>query len=171
MATSTAYADYQDLIAFSDENTIKDLLSDTGNYAGDPDSDPKLLAIAAAASGQIEAACFVSRLYSSEELTALVGNARALLKQLTCQLMLVGLVRRRPEKFGTEYWQAVRKEAEEYLDRLRKGERLFDLAPEQAAGLPSVDGPTALDYQRMNLIQSRTRNFFPGVAQRLPLGR
>jgi hypothetical protein len=170
MAT-TAYANYQDLLVFSDENTIKDLLSDTGNYAGDPATDPKFVAIANAASGQVQAACGVSQLYTATDLAALTGNSLALLKQIVCQLILVALVRRRPEKYASDGWQAVRKEAEEYLDRIRRGERLFDDSAKQAAGLPTVDGPTSLGYQRLNLLPSRTKNYFPSVAQRLPLGR
>lgn len=168
---TTAYATYDDLTAFSDEGTVKDLLSDDGNYAGDPRTDTKLLAIMQAASGQVEAACGVSNLYTPLDLTALTGNTLYLLKLLVCSLGMVSLVRRRPEKYGSEYWQAIRKEAEDYLDRLRRGERLFDDSNKRAAGLPSVDGPSAIDYQNLNLLPSRTRNFFPSVAQRLPIGR
>lgn len=166
-----AYAAYSDMIAFADERTVKDLLSDDGNYAGDPTTDTKLLALLQAASGAVEAAAGYSNLYDPDALAALVGNSQQLLKSLVCQLTMVLLVRRRPEKYGSEYWQAIRKEAEEYLDRLRKGERLFDDSTKREAGLPSVDGPTAVDYRNLNLIQSRTRNYFPSVGQRLPLGR
>ena len=166
-----AYADYDDLVAFSDERTILDLLSDTGDYAGDPTTDAKLLVLLSAASGQIEAACGVADLYKPDDLAKLTGNSLALLKQLVAALTMVSLVRRRPEKYGSDYWQAVRAETEEYLDRLRKGERLFDDPAKRAAGLPTIDGPTALDYNSLNLLPSRTRNYFPSVAQRLPLGR
>jgi hypothetical protein len=166
-----AYADYNDLIAFSDERTVLDLLSDTGDYVGDASADAKLLTLLAAASGQIEAACGVSDLYKPDDLAIMTGNSLALLKQLVAALTMVALVRRRPEKYGSEYWQSVRTETEEYLDRLRKGERLFDDPAKRAAGLPTIDGPTAVGYQNLNLLPSRTRNYFPSVAQRLPLGR
>lgn len=166
-----AYADYDDLVAFTDANTIADLLSDDGTPIADPSADTKLSTLFLAASGQVEAACGVSSLYTPDELAALTGNSQALLKQLVCCLAMVGLVRRRPEKWGSDYWQAIRQEAEDYLDKLRKGERLFDDSTKRDAGLPTIDGPTAIDYQNLNLIQSRTRNFFPSVGQRLPIGR
>ena len=166
-----SYASAADLVNFADEQTVKDLLSDTGTYTGTLSTDTKLTALLQAASGAVEAACGVSNLYMPTDLAALTGNTQVLLKELVCQLTLVLLVRRRPEKYGNEYWQAIRKEAEDYLDRLRKGERLFDDANKRQAGLPTIDGPSAVQYQYLNLIPSRTRNFFPSVGQRLPLGR
>lgn len=166
-----AYADYDDLIAFSDENTVRDLLSDSGDYEGDASADAKLLTQLEAGSGAVESACGVSSMYTPDDLAALTGNSLALLKQLVCGLTMVGLVRRRPEKFGSEYWQAVKAEAEAYLDRLRKGERLFDDSTKRTAGLPTTDGPTAIELSNLNLLPSRTRNYFPGVGQRLPIGR
>jgi hypothetical protein len=39
------------------------------------------------------------------------------------------------------------------LDRLRKGERLFpSIDAAREAGKPSIDGPSALDYERLNLL-------------------
>ena len=169
-----AYADYDDLIAFTDERTVKDLLSDEGNYAGDPRTDAKLTTLFEAASGRVEAACGVSNLYTTAQLAALTGNSLALLKEITCALAMLSIVRRRPEKWGSEYWQGIRGEYEGkdgYLDRLRKGERLFDDDAKRVAGTPSIDGPTAIDLQNLNLIHVRTRNYFPGFGHRLPLGR
>ena len=166
-----AYADFYDLISFADERTVTDLLSDQGEYTGDPATDAKLTTLLQAASGQVEAACGVSDIYKPDALADLTGNSLALLKQLVAALTMVAHVRRRPEKYGSEYWQAIRTETEEYLDWLRKGERLFDDPAKRAAGLPTIDGPTAVTYRYLNLIPSRTLNYFPSVAQRLPLGR
>ena len=168
---SSSYIAYADLTAFADEQTVKDLLSDDGDYAGDPASDTKLLMLMAAASGQVEAACGVSNMYTPEELAALEDNTLALLKQITSALCLVMLVRRRPEKFGSEYWAAVEERTEKYLDRLRRGERLFDDANRRAAGVPTIDGPSAATMSYLNLIPSRTHNFFPNAGTRLPIGR
>ena len=166
-----AYADYDDMLAFADANTVADLLSDSGEPEPSPGSSDILTTLLQAASGQVEAACGVADIYSPDALAALTGNTQAQLKQLVCTLALVALVRRRPEKYGSEYWQAIRLETEEYLDRLRKGDRLFDDPSKRAAGLPSIDGPDAVDYKHLNLLPSRTLNYFPSVAQRLPLGR
>jgi hypothetical protein len=166
-----AYVDSDDLINFYDQNTVEDLLSDTGNYTGPIESDTKLTALAEAASGQVEAACGVSNLYSPTDLAALTGNSLALLKRLVCQLLMVTLVRRRPEKWADEYWKKMEEGAEAYLDRLRKGERLFDDASKREAGLPTIDGPTAIELTYLNVLTTRTRNYFPGVGTRLPIGR
>jgi hypothetical protein len=166
-----ALADSDDLIVFYDEQTIKDLLSDDETAVTDLSANAKLSALLLAASGQVEAACGVSDLYTPTQLAAFTGNAQSLLKQIVCTLCMVMIARRRPEKFGSEYWQAVRKEAEEYLDRLRKGERLFDSEARREAGLPTIDGPTSVDYDNLRLIPSRVRNYFPAVGHRLPVGR
>jgi hypothetical protein len=166
-----AYASSVDLIAFYDENTVKDLLSDTGTYSGTLSSDSKLTMLLEAGAGRIESACGVSNLYTPTELAALTGNSLGLLKQINCQLCMVSLIRRRPEKFGDDANQVILQEAEEFLDRLRKGERLFDDSAKREAGLPTIDGPSAVTMQQLNLLTTRTHNYFPGVAQRLPLGR
>ena len=173
----TALANYDDLVAFTHEQTVKDLLSNDGADVVDPADDPGLATLMQAASGRLEAACGVSALYSPSDLAVLVaanGNTAALIKEIVCSLTLLSLVRRQPEKWGSEYWQNIRDEYEGkngYLDRLRHGERLFDDPLKREAGTPSVDGPSAIDCMRLNLISSRTHNFFPSVAQRLPLGR
>ena len=166
-----SYVGYTDLITFADERTVKDLLSDDGNYVGDASNDPKLLTILSTASGMVEAACGVSDLYTPDDLAKLSGNSLSLLKSLVCSLAIFLLISRRPEKYGTECRQAIREETEEYLDKLRKGMRLFDDQSRRTAGVPNVDGPTAVDYQNLNSLPVRARNFFPSMAQRLPLGR
>jgi phage gp36-like protein len=167
------YATSSDLIIRYDKQTIADLLSDTGTPVADGNlaTDSKLLAILTAASGRVDAAVMVSDNYTSEELAALTGNSLALLKDIVCDLAMVRLLRRRPEKFGDEGTVAAFKEAEEYLDRLRRGERLFDVTSHKEAGLPTVDGPTANDYANLNLIPDRTKHFYPRRTGRLPIGR
>ena len=169
----TAYATSADLLDFVDARTVGDLLSDTGDPVTTVGiaSDTTLPVLLQAASGQVEAACGTSDLYTPVQLAALTGNSQSLLKQLVCTLALVALVRRRPEKYGSKHWQNIRKETEEYLDRLRDGQRLFDDPSKREAGLPTIDGPSAMTYQYMNMLPSRVRNYFPSVAQRLPLGR
>ncbi len=169
----TAYALGSNVIQWFDRNTVSDLLSDTGDPVPDPASDSTLAEFLQAASGQIEGACSVSGLYTPTQLAALTGNALSLLHRLVCTLAMVMLAQRRPEKFSSEYWQDREKWVEDYCDQLRKGQRLFDdpSHTKAEAGLPSVDGPSAIEYQRLNLIPDRTRNYYPSRVSSIPLGR
>lgn len=166
-----SYASPADLTARFDENTIKDLASDTGEPVADITNDQKVLAALADASGRIDSALTVSRMYTPVDLAALTGNSLALLKRIVCSLAMAYLIERRPEKYGGEGVSAAKKDAEEFIDRLRKGERLFDVEAAKDAGLPEIDGPTTTTYRELNLIPDRTRNFYPVRADRLPLGR
>jgi hypothetical protein len=159
------------MIVRYDERTIKDLLSDTGEPIADLTGNTALTALLEAASGRVEAALLVARIYSTDQLAALTGNSLALLKDIVCDLTMAKLLRRRPEKYGADAIKAASQEAEEYLDRLRKGERLFDIDANITAGLPKVEGPSTLDYEWLNLIPDRTQRFYPARMRRLPLGR
>lgn len=168
-----SYATAADLIARFDANTIADLASDTGEPAGDISAAPRVLTALEDASGRVDAACMVSDLYTAADLAALTGNGLALLKRIVCDIALANLLGARPEKYGTEFFKAIDERAEEYLERLRKGARLFPIQAQKDAGLPSVDGPSAVDIDEdhLNLVTSRTHNFYPHAARRLPFGR
>lgn len=167
-----AYASSSDLSARFDETIIKDLASDSGEPVVDISSDAKVSAALDDSSGRIDAAVLVAGIYAVTDLTALTGNSLALLKRLTCELAMCDLMRRRQDPEVYEKLAFMKKDVEDYLDRLRKGERLFGAVDDAiGAGKPTIDGPTATDYQRLNIITVRTRNFYPGIASRLPIGR
>ncbi|WP_321377114.1 hypothetical protein [Trichococcus shcherbakoviae] len=166
-----AYAIPSDMAARYDLNTISDLLSDSGEPVANITDNSILLAILESSSGRVDAALLVSDNYTTAELASLTGNSLALLKDIVCDLGMARLMRRRPEKLGDEAVAAVSKDAEEYLDRLRRGDRLFDIPAHREAGLPEVTGPTAMDYRNLNLIPDRTHNFYPARSRRLPIGR
>jgi hypothetical protein len=165
-----AHATPEDLIHFHDEMVVSDLLSDSGEPIVDLANHPGLLALLRAAAGRVEAACSVANLYQPKELAQLAGNSEALLKEIECDLAMIRLLRRRPGKY--EAIQAQVKDAEDYLDRLRKGERIFGgIAEVREAGLPQVEGPSIATYERLNLIPDRTKHFYPHRSGRLPIGR
>lgn len=166
-----AYADPTDLATYFDVNVISDLASDDGTPVQDYTTDGNITAALSAASGQINAAVMVGEIYVAADLSALTGDDLQLLKEICCQLAMAKLIRRRPEKYGNESYQQYVKDAEEYLDRLRKGERLFNLAAQAGAGIPEIDGPTIVTVTNNNLITSRSRNFYIDPGRRLPLGR
>jgi len=165
-----SYATPQDLIDRYDQRVLADLASDDGTPGTVPTSR-RISAALDAAGGQIDAACQAGQVYSADDLAGLTGNARALLVDLVCELAMVRLMSTRLEKYGNDQVEAVRKRCEEYLDRLRRGERLFPLPAQLSAGTPRIDGPTAVDYQRLNLLPERARRYYPNRAGRLPLGR
>lgn len=168
---------YTDLIARCDERVLQDLVSDTNTPVEDISADTRILSALASGGGRVEAACRVASIYTIDQLEQLEvagnENALALYKDIVCQLAIVKLIRRRPEKYASEDITALKEEAEEYLDRLRKGERLFSIEddPHPGAGLPTIDGPTAITYRRLNMLPDRTKNFYPARKSRLPIGR
>lgn len=168
-----AYAVPTDMMKYFDAVTIADLLSDDGDTITDVTSSPILLEYLLASSGQIEAACEVAELYTSADLQNLSDSGTALLRRIVCTLAAVMLVQRRFQKYGSDFWLEREKWVEQYLDRLRQGQRLFSdpLGAKADAGAPSVDGPSAEVYAYLNMLPDRTQNYYPNRAQRLPLGR
>lgn len=157
---------------YFDSSVIADLASDTGTPVADIGSDARVLAALAAASGRVESALTVGNQYTPEHLAGLGGNSQALLKELVCGLAMQLMLRRRPGSRHDEQYKPAVEDANEFLDRLRKGERVFGGSVENRdAGLPSVDGPSTVDYDRLNLIPDRTRHYYPSRAGRLPRGR
>ena len=169
-----AYATSSDLTARFDRRIIADLATDEGVEVSESSLSSNTAVDAALddASGRIDAALTVARIYTTDDLDALTGNSLALLKRITCELAMTFLIGRRQEKLLDQSLAAVEEKAEAYLDRLRKGERLFGAVDAaKGAGLPTVDGPTAVKYDTLNLLPDRTRNFYPHRAGRLPIGK
>lgn len=165
-----AYADSADLTARFDENVLKDLASDTGTPVTTLSTDVKITAALAGASGRINSALLVGTMYSVADLTALTGDDLAYLKDLTCELAMARLLKRRPEKYGDQY-KAIIEMAEATLEMVRGGKNVFNIAANKKAGLPTIDGMSAVDYDRLNLIPDRIKNFYPSRTSRLPIGR
>lgn len=169
-----SYADPSDLAKRFDRNDIADLASDTGVPVPDIDTDPNVLAALEDASGDIDSALLVSNLYTPLQLTKVTGNSLAKLKRITCELAMAYLMGRRPEKIDGDFFKAVTERNDKVLERLQAGKNLFNLTDDtshEEAGLASIDGPTVVDYERLNMIPDRTRNFYPHRGTRLPIGR
>lgn len=176
---------YADLVARCDERVLQELVSDTDTPVEDISTDARIQSALRSGLGRVYAAMLPAKLYTVEQLETLAtatdatpaGRAAVfslvLLKDIVCQQALAKLLRRRPEKYNDEAITALKEESEDYLDRLRHGERLFAIVGGEHpdAGLPSVGGPSRLDYQRLNMIPDRTKNFYPSRGRRLPLGR
>jgi len=158
------------LTSFHDETIIADLISDGGEQEPDLDNNTKLLKLLSAAEGRLESACTVANIYTPTILAALTGTSLSLCQEIISGLCMAALLKRRPGRYQEIAEQV--QEYEEYLDRLRKGERVFGGEQDNRdAGMPDIDGPTVTDYERLNLIPDRTRNFYPNRSSRLPIGR
>jgi phage gp36-like protein len=166
-----AFASPSDLIERYDARIVADLASDSGTPAGDVATDTRILTALDDGAGRILAACLNGQIYTEDDLNALTGSSLALLKRINCELAMVFLMGRRPEKFASDDYRQAMESAEQYLELLRKGERLFNVAANVAATSPEIDGPTTTTYDRLNLLPERCRPFYPHRAQRLPLGR
>jgi len=168
------YCTVDQLLSHVDENDVRDLLSDSGQkVAGDLSTNPKLVELIASASGRLEAACFIGENYTAAELAALSANSVALAAEIVAMLVRATLYGRRPGRFAVEFVRDLRQQAEDYLQQLRNGHRLFDVGTDshQDAGKVSLEYPTTLQIQDQNLITSRTRNFYPLAERRLPISK
>jgi hypothetical protein len=169
------YCDADKLTRYFDERTIRDLLSDTGQpvAAGSASlaADVKLLEILKSASGRLEAACLISENYTLEELAAMSENSKALAAEICANLAMAMLMRRRPERYKAETIVAMSKDAEDYLQQLRNGARLFDVGKHAEAGKPELTYPSVAQIQNENAITMRTKNFYPNPTARLPISR
>lgn len=166
----TAYATYSDMSKRFDARTLKDLVSDTGIPAVSLSANDNMDAALDDATGAIKSALMVGSQYQEDDLDALTGESAEYLKRITCEIAMAYLILRRPEKYGKAS-QEVRENQQALLDMFRSGARVFNIDANVNAGLPSVNGPNAATYERLNMIPDRTRNFYPRRISRLPIGR
>ena len=187
---AAAYANYADLIVRYDEQTVKDLLSDTGTPVADLSADTKLPILFREASGRINAAIRVGNNYTDDQMTTFIAEALAddgesdvegdegpaamaieYLKGIACQIVMAMLMRRRPERYdaGTKLLKEIE---ENDLEPIRKGLRLFDMDG-RASSAATIKGDeiTRYDVQRTRPLTYRTRNYFPQRENQLPSGR
>ncbi len=163
-----------DMTTYFDARVLGDLLSDTGVAIAEDAlaANSRLLALLQGAEGRVLSALTVAEQYSPADLAALTGADLQLLKEMECYLAFSKLLGRRPGSEYRETYQEVVNEANEFLDRLRQGERVFSQAAAQKeAQQVAVAGPTARDYEQLNLLPDRVRNYYPSRQSRLPLGR
>lgn len=164
------YADAEQMIHRFDERTLKDLCSDTGSSETNLPGNDRMETALQDATGSIDAACQVGKMYDPDDLEAMTGTDRALLRRICCELAMVFLIEARPEKYkGSE--KALRERAEAYLDRLRNGERVFNITTNKDAGVPSLEGLDRYEYRNQNWIPDRMTGFYTARVQRLPAGR
>lgn len=133
------YAQPADLLARHDARLIGDLAQDTDTRQTPTQllTDPNVIAALTDASGTIESACFVGERYSSSDLSSLPANSNGLLMRLTCDIAFAYLFQRR----GYNYMDKMPalKYSFDLLDRLRLGERVFDVGEVEEKGNATSD--------------------------------
>ncbi len=136
------YATPADMILFFDSRTIGDLVSDDTTRVSEANqaTNAKLIGALDAASGQINAACLQGERYTIADIGGLIGDSRAFLEQLTCELTMAVLWRRKPYSEDNQSQVDAIQRADETMKRLRSGEWVWDVADNKAAGRAEVKG-------------------------------
>lgn len=123
-------------------------------------TDTNLTAALDDAWGDILAALNVAGMYTEDELLALTGASAKYLIRIQCEVALSNLWGRKP-LYRAEDRQKALDASEKRLDRLRKGEHVLAKPANIEAGTPSVDGPTTVQYDNLNLVRDRVNNYYP----------
>jgi phage gp36-like protein len=169
-----AYATVDDMTKCYDERLLKDLVSDTGDAQVNLSSDDKMDSALSRAAADINAAVLVGKMYDLDELEELAADINDdnswVLRELNCELAMLRLIRRRvwEGKYGP-LREDLQKGCQAYLDRIRKGERVFNIESNINAGLASVDGLSRYEYDNQRWMRDRYKGFYP--ARDLPIGR
>jgi len=159
-----------DFIRRYDATLIADLAGDAGTPV-DPALSPRVEAALAGAWGEVLAAARLGGRYSENELAELSGADAEFAKDIVCGLALLRIVATRIQSIGEAAHRTLREQADKVLEDLRSGRLIFGTPAAARAQTPGADGPSALDYERLNLLPDRVRNYYPARAERLPLGR
>lgn len=157
-----SYATPADYLARYDARVAGDLVDDMEDQQSPDDllTDDVLQAMLDDASGDIEAALGVGGMYTPTQLESLTGNAQKHLIRICCDIAHVYLLRRRGIIPADKHAAAIEL-AEAHLERLRNGQNVFNIPDQENAGIIDTTGPSLVDFQNMNLIRDRTRNYYP----------
>lgn len=167
-----AYASVADLTLRHDPRLINDLSNDEGvrQSRGDLQTNSRVVTALSDASGAVTAALVVGDRYSVTDLESLTGDDQSLLKRIVCDIAMSFLYDRRPSLNADEY-ERYNKMAERHLNRLRKGDAVFNIKANRDATKVTLDGPTTIDYNRLNLLPERVPRTYPSRSSRLPTDR
>lgn len=143
-----------------DARILGDLVADDGTRvsSGALATDTNLTTALEDASGQILLACHVGARYTEADLSGLSGNSASYLERLTCDLAFAYLRQRRG--YDVEQFLNVR-ESFNILDRLRLGERVFDVANVKNAGNPSAEAIPTNVFSNQNFVRDYASRFYP----------
>lgn len=130
----TIYATGSDIASRYDVRVLGDLCTDGGDRISDLATliiNPNVTQALEDASGMINSAALVGSRYATSDLAGMTGEGAAFLKRITCDLAFAFLRQRRG--YDLEQYPTI-KESFNFLDRLRLGERVFDILGVEQAG-------------------------------------
>lgn len=166
-----SYASAADMLRRFDVRTLGQLVSDSNARVSADDllDDENLQTALDDASGEIDAHVLQGQRYTTDDLAELSGNSLAYLKRLNCMVAMSLLWERRPyidadDGVGAE--QAAL-QARKALDRLKRGEEVFDVEKVKDAGLPVTTVPTRVQLENLNLTVDQARGHYD-PQRRLP---
>lgn len=151
-----------------DVRMLGDLVGDDGVRVGLPEllTNANLQAALDDASGEMLAALLQGKRYSSADLATLTGDSQKYLVRLNCEIAL-GLLWERRGYYEDDRREEAMARSRKALERLRRGETVFDVEGVKDAGLPSVSTPSRVTLENLNLtVDEARRGFYP--ARRLP---
>lgn len=158
-SSATSYCSAALAAAYVDVRRIGQLCDDTGTAltATQLLTDTTWAELLKAASGEVESACVAGERYSPTDLAALTGVSAALLRRMVAlRASWLATLRRLPEADMT----GVQKWADEQLEALRNGSRVFAFEEAEDAGHQSLVQREAGDEQDLNRTVTRAGRFF-----------
>lgn len=159
-----SYASPQDFLARFDARTLGDLTGDSGarvTQAGLA-TDPNLQTALDDASGDIESALLQGERYAVSDLDSIEGNSLNKLKRVCCDIAMGYLWERRlwTGRAQQEPHPAMAR-GQAALERLRKGENVFNLTGPLDAGIPENTGPSTIELSQLHTLTQRSHNYYP----------
>lgn len=144
----TSFATPADMIARYDVRTLGDLCSDSGERISEAGlaANTKLLTCLSSASGRVIASTLRAKKYTVDDLNALTGESLAYLVDITCRVAFWLLWQRKPY-VDTQQRMEAKKEYDETLEMLNKGDQIFDVESVKDAGIPQVETITRVEIE------------------------
>lgn len=160
VSSLTSYCSAAQFAQYIDVRMIRDLVRDDGTRANQADafSETLLPELLLACSGEVESACLVGQRYTPEDLQALTGASQALLRKTVAWLAVGALYERRG--YADRELPAGIEKAEQRLERLRLGERIFGIQEVMDAGNPRTTFFDQRDLDLFNGVTTQARRFF-----------
>lgn len=158
MARSTV----ADLLLRYDANEVGDLVSDVGGRVSPTDllTNGVVLTAIGDAQGDVDTALIAGNRYTTAELAALTGNSESKLKRIECGRAMYYLLSRRPA-FDPARLDDFDSWTRKQLERLRRGENVFDLEDQRNAGVLGHSTQTIQSVENMRLVRDQTRHYYP----------
>ena len=163
---SSAYCTVTQFLQRYDTRSVRELLSDTGTAVSTSAvaDDTTLAALLKEASGEVEAAACAGQRYvinsSQNDLSSLTNNSAAFLAGMVAHLTMYRLWCRRPAMMANVPPPPLYDRAQEFLEQLRLGERVFGILENHEAAALDADQESQQDVEdRQGVVFNAARLF------------